>query len=257
MTRRFLFSILLIAVFAGCNDVDLYSGLKERDANEMVAILKSHGIVCTKKQGEEKTWGVTVPSDHFSDAVDLLKNSGYPKDDYVGVGEVFKKSGIVSSPSEERIRFMHALSQDLSETLSRIDGVLEARVHIVLPNNSPLGEQLRPSSAAVFIKYQYGVDWEAQIPEIKNLVVDSIEGLTYDKVTTAVFCARKPISTQTMQRQPAWTEVLSLKLASESVARFWTLITGLLGFAACMSVAAGISLVRPICKRWRSLTKVG
>ena len=46
---------------------------------------------------------------------------------------------------------MHALAQDLSATISRIDGVVVARVHIVLPDNNPFAEKVKPSSAAVFI----------------------------------------------------------------------------------------------------------
>ena len=66
-----------------------------------------------------------------------------------GVGVVFKKTGMVSSPSEERIRFMDAIAQDLSQTISMIDGVVDARVHVVLPENDPFAKNTLPSSAAV------------------------------------------------------------------------------------------------------------
>ena len=62
-----------------------------------------------------------------------MHNNGFPRGQFTTIGEVFKKSGMVSSPTEDRIRFMYALSQSLSETISQIDGVVTARVHIVLP----------------------------------------------------------------------------------------------------------------------------
>ena len=69
-----------------------------------------------------------------SRAVELLKSQGYPRDKFAKIGEVFQKSGLVSSPTEERIRYMYALSQEIAETLTRIDGVMNARVHIVIPD---------------------------------------------------------------------------------------------------------------------------
>ena len=239
---------LFLLALTGCSDVVLYSNLRERDANEMMAILMKKGIACTKTPGEEQTWTLTVPTSSFSQAEEALEQQGYPKDDYVGIGEVFKKSGLVSSPTEERIRFMHALSQELSETVSRIDGVLEARVHIVLPNNSPLDEEAKPSSAAVFIKHRRNADLETSLPEIKNLVVNSIEGLTYDKVTTALFPASERMALSETAEPPAWVEVFSVKLAPESVSRFRLLLGGLAGVTLILLAVAAAVLLRSTWK---------
>src|SRR5262245_28542674 len=135
LMKRFLPLLATALVTAGCSQQQLYSKLPEREANEMMAVLAKRGISCTKSAGEEGTWNLTVPGASFADAVETLASLGYPKDEYADMGKVFQKSGLVSSPSEERIRFIYALSQELSKTLSEIQGVLSARVHIVLPNN--------------------------------------------------------------------------------------------------------------------------
>jgi type III secretion protein J len=179
-----LFALVLVTgLLVGCGKVPLFSDLTENEANEMMAILLQRDIVCTKLAGKDEKWVLTVAQIDFSRAVELLKAQGYPRDKFVKIGEVFQKSGLVSSPTEERIRYMYALSQELAETLMRIDGVMNARVHIVIPDNDPLAAKVTPSSAAVFIRYRQGFDIESLTPQLKNLVMRSIEGLNYDNVS--------------------------------------------------------------------------
>ena len=137
----------------GCDkETRLNSNLEETQANLIVAALLDAGISAHKSPGDEGAWNVMVAESRFAEAANLLEKKGLPRRAYNGVGEVFKKSGMVSSPSEERIRFMDALAQDLARTIAGIDGVLDARVHIVLPENDPFARNALPSSAAVAIR---------------------------------------------------------------------------------------------------------
>jgi len=222
---RLLAVFSLALLFTGCNEVELYSKLDEKEANEMIALMQTKGIRSTKTAGEENTYTISVPASSFSDAVALLKTNGYPRDKFADIGETFKKSGLVSSPTEERIRFMHALSESLAETITHIDGVVTARVHIVLPSNDPLSDNVLPSSAAVFIKYRNGSDVESSIPQIKNLVVNSIEGVSYDKVSVALFPSLE-ITPRQVAMSPV--RVLFVQVSPESVGKFWLLIVLLL-----------------------------
>ncbi len=175
-------------LLTGCSEeTTLHSQLEERQANLVMAALLDAGICCRKKAGEENTWNVTIDSKDFAAAVNLLESRGLPRRQYQGVAEVFKKTGMVSSPSEERIRFMDALAQDLSRTIACIDGVLDARVHVVLPENDPFAKNMLPSSAAVAIRSRWNADVEVLIPQIKSLVRNAIEGLQYEKITVTVF----------------------------------------------------------------------
>ena len=175
-------------LMTGCKEeVALHTQMEERQANLVMATLLDAGIGCRKKEGEENTWSLYIDSRDFAKAVNLLESRGLPQRNYQGISEVFKKSGMVSSPSEERIRFMDALAQDLSRTIAGIDGVIDARVHIVLPENDPFAKNTLPSSAAVAIRSRWNTDIEILIPQIKSLVRNAIEGLQYEKITVTVF----------------------------------------------------------------------
>ena len=181
-------------LLAGCDkEVTLHSQREERQANLVMAALLDGGISCHKTPGDEGTWNVMIPESRFAEAANLLERKGLPRRAYQGVAEVFKKTGMVSSPSEERIRFMDALAQDLSRTISGIDGVVDARVHVVLPENDPFAKNTLPSSAAVAIRSRWNADITDLVPSIKNLVKNSIEGLKYEKIAVTVFKDAPPV----------------------------------------------------------------
>ena len=180
--------LTFILLLCGCDEVVvLFNSLDEQQANPIMAILQENHLSCQKTAGEENTWKLMVKQRDFAKAVEICQQHGLPQQIYHGVGDVFKKTGMVSSPTEERIRFMDALAQDLSRTISEIDGLISARVHIVLPNNDPFAKNALPSSAAVAIRHRSDCDLEDHIPEIKNLVMNAIEGVDYDKITVTLF----------------------------------------------------------------------
>ncbi len=186
--KRLLLALTLAALAAGCDQqTTLFSSLAESQANDAIAALIESGISAAKTPGDEGTWNVTIGEKDFATAVAVCRSRGIPQRTFNGVGAVFKKSGMVSSPSEERIRFMDAIAQDLSHTISMIDGVVDARVHVVLPENDPFAKNALPSSAAVAIRSRWDADLAEAIPQVKSLVKNAIEGLAYEKISVTVF----------------------------------------------------------------------
>jgi len=183
---QFVSLLALSLVLAGCKAA-LYSGLNEQEANEIVAALSAGSIDARKEHVEGADWQVQVDENRVGTALELLKSQGLPHERYASIGDMFQKQGLVSTPAEERMRYIYAVSQELSSTLRQIDGVVSARVHVVIPSNDPLSDKIRPSSAAVFIKHRPDVDLRLLAPAVKDMVAHSIEGLNADQVSLSLF----------------------------------------------------------------------
>ena len=194
---RLVFCVSVAFFLTGCGEITLYSGLKEKDANDMLAILSAHGIDVSKVSGADNTVTLTVQKNDFAEAVDILSRRGLPRETFSSISDLFKQTGMVSSPSEDKMRYIFAMAQSISETLTQIDGVISARVQIVPPDNNPMSDISYPSSASVFIKYNPRTNLDDLRPQVKQLVVNSIQGLTYEKVSLILMPEEdlEPIST--------------------------------------------------------------
>lgn len=235
-------------LLAGCQ-AELYSNLSEIEANQMLAVLMSNGIPAQKVAKGKDGFTVSVDERDMLRSIALLSDRGFPKSTRESIGKVFQKSGIMSSPFEERVRYIYALGEEVAQTLSQVDGVVTARVHIVLPDTPQLGQAVKPSSAAVFIKYQPGVDLDFFVPQIRRLVSSSIEGLDYAAVTV-VLSEAAPTKSAITVPQSATVEVLpGLSVRDTDTARFWQIFYGGLGLIGLLLAGLAAAAVFWLRKR--------
>ncbi|MER8982432.1 type III secretion system inner membrane ring lipoprotein SctJ [Mesorhizobium sp. M0496] len=183
--------ILLMFTMVSCGSkLELYRNLPAHEANEMLALLMDQGIYAEKTTDSGGTASLAVDTKDVPPAMEVLNGAGLPHDVYADMGSLFKKEGMISSPTEERVRYIYGITQELSRTLTSIDGVLNARVHVVLPQemsddrNPPF-----PSSAAVLVRYAPSTTVDQIVPKIKELVANSLEGLSYERVSVILLAA--------------------------------------------------------------------
>ena len=235
-----LIVIALLLQLTACKE-PLFTKLKEEHANEMMSILLRGGVDTDREvDKKDQTHTLLVTKTDMPVALSMLKDHGFPKESYKKIIDVFSKEGLISSPLEERVRYIYALTQEVQETLSQIDGVITARVHIVLPKNDPFGEKVAPSSASIFIKYFSGSNLEDIRSDIKFIVEKSIEGLKYEKISIVMLPAMESLNAK---NKTQWKNVLGIRIPQESVGSL-QLILGVLAFLLFVALLVILFLLK-------------
>jgi type III secretion protein J len=175
----------------GCLSRDLQSGLSEQDAQEIVVILKQNGLdaYLERQKGGDRdsapAWTVKVKggSRNLLVALQVMQDNGLPRQKVKGMEEVFSNKGMIPTAGEEKARMLLGLSGELTRTIKSVAGVLDARVQVVLPENSPLVDksQWSPTTASVLIKHR-GSAPPLTEDEVKSLVARGVEGLQPENV---------------------------------------------------------------------------
>ena len=219
---RGLVAAAALLVLSACGSyVELMATMPESEANEVLAALLDAGIRAEKIPGKEGNVALKVDRGQVARAVETLRSRGLPRERFARMGDVFKKEGLISSPLEERARYLWALSQELASTISQIDGVITARVHIVLPERGTAGDPSIPSSASVFIKHQATSSIEPVLPQVRRLITTAIPGLTGEKVSVVLVPS-------TLVAPPAGAagevvSVLGVRVERSSLGAFWAI----------------------------------
>lgn len=183
---RMLMAFGLAALLTACKS-EIYSSVPERDAAEMTSILNTAGIEASRERLKSGQFSISVPSSQAARATALMAQRGLPRQQFETLGTIFDAKRMVSTPFEERARFMHAINQELANSLTQISGVISARVHVMLPESSPLERERQSPRASVFVYHLPDVPMAPHVPVIKNLVVNAVNGLNYEDVAIALF----------------------------------------------------------------------
>lgn len=214
--------MIIIALFlAGCGQAALFDQISESDANEMLSVLGRSGIAAQKNQRSADGWRVQVAPSDVSLALEMLSSAGLPRERYKSIGELFPKEGLVSTPVEEHMRAIYAISQELSRTISAIDGVITARVHLNVPKQGPVVRNAPPPTASVFVKYRAEVNMQQNVLAIKDIVIGAVKDLDHAAVTVSLF----PWSpNSTIQASTEYTQAMGIAVSPSSYSRLMWLV---------------------------------
>lgn len=237
-----LFFILfsLIFMLSACQK-DLYQDLSEKQINEMLALLLKYNIHVEKSAQGKGKFTLSVDEKQLIQALEILNKNNLPRQNFQNLGEVFKGENIISSNSEENARLAFAISQELSETFSQIDGVLSARVHIVLGSIDQTTETITKPSAAVFLRHTSESPVTNFVAKIKETTAKAVPNLDFDNISIMLVPVREEISVPMQQTKSIYETLTASKLG---------ILTNLL--LLFITVVAGIYIFRIISNHYKT-----
>src|SRR5438874_5754683 len=152
-----LVAIAAIAVFVTTssrpNYVTVFSNLNDQDASAIVAKLKTGKVPYTTAD-RGKT--IKVPREQADDVRLSVASAGLPASGAVGY-EIFDKTNFSTTDFNNRVNLQRALEGEMDRTLSRLDGVQSANVHLVMPEQALFQQQQQPTTASVALQVKPGV----------------------------------------------------------------------------------------------------
>jgi type III secretion protein J len=167
----------------GCS-VPVAVGLDEQDANRVTAALAETGIAADKSPDpdSERKWRIDVLRDDAARAVSVLAEENLPRARAPGLLDTLDSNALVPSRSNEHTKLVAGMSGELERTLSSVNGVLSARVHLAVPAPDRLSDsEPPPPSASVLLRYR-GERSPMPTGDVQRLVAGAVPGLPVDRV---------------------------------------------------------------------------
>lgn len=159
----------------------LYGSMENLDAQAVVATLESRGI---RYRVDANSGALLVDASRLHEARLALAQAGVPSQQAVGLEMLDRDQGIGTSQFIETARYRRGLENELARTISSINSVRGARVHLALPERSAFVRDQRKAAASVLLDVQPGrTVEEGQVRAIGNLVASSVPGLELAAVT--------------------------------------------------------------------------
>ena len=243
MRKKNLVLGVLTICLTGCMSRQIESGLTQQEAQEIAVTLRQNGIdsrIRPEAGKKDNTWEVVGRGwdGRTVEAWKVLRENGLPRERTKGMEEIYSNSGMIPTAAEEKARLLVGLSGELSRTLKSVAGVVDARVHVVLPDNSPLLDksQQTPTTASVLLKYQ-GSQPPLAVEEVKSLVARGIEGLAPDNVSVVM----KRVQPKPAQDSPA---DMALGILQDTSVTFGAIILACIASLGALTLTARNRMAR-------------
>ena len=160
----------------------LLTSLNGMDVNQVMETLATADIPYTV---EPNSGALLVKSQDFGRARLKLASAGLaPRDSNTGFEILDREQGLGTSQFMETARYRRGLEGELARTISSLNNVKGARVHLAIPKSSVFVRDERKPSASVLVELYPGHALEpSQVMAIVNLVATSVPELSKSQVT--------------------------------------------------------------------------
>lgn len=149
----------------------LFANLPDKEGGAVVAQLAQMQVPYKFAEGGT---AILIPAEKVNEVRMKLASAGLPKSSVIGF-ELMDNAKFGQTQTQERVNLQRALEGELTRTISSIDAVESARVHLALPNqNGFFREQQKPSASVVLMLRGGRTLDRSQLAGIVHLVASSV-----------------------------------------------------------------------------------
>lgn len=157
----------------------LYGDLPSTEAGRIVERLRDQKIPYQVTNGGRN---ILIPAENVYEMRLALAGEGLPEGGHLGF-EVFDRSRLGMGRFTQQVFFQRALQGELGRTIGSLEAVKQARIHLVLKDQSVFdNEKSQPSASVVLWLKPGGRMGREQVQAIVHLVAGSVRGLTPERV---------------------------------------------------------------------------
>lgn len=168
-----------LTFFADLTDYDyLYTNVDQSDAGEMIEALKEAGVKYKVENG-----GILVQRGKVHELRMKMAAKGLPKTKGIGY-EIFDDQKLGTSNFVQQLNYNRALQGELSRSISQMEKVELARVHLVTPKKTLFKEDETEPTASIVVKMKTGQKLEQdEVKSIIHLVSSAVMSLNPKNIT--------------------------------------------------------------------------
>ncbi len=159
----------------------LFSGMQPKESSEVVAILQQSNI---DYKLDPTTGALLVPASEVQALRMKLAAEGLPHSSTRGMEMLDGDQGFGTSQFVERARYQRAMEEELSRSISQLNNVESARVHLATPKQSVFVRDRKAPTASVIINLYAGRNIDpGQVTAITHMVASSVPNMSNADVT--------------------------------------------------------------------------
>jgi flagellar M-ring protein FliF len=159
----------------------LFPDMQAKESSEVIAILQQSNI---NYKLDPVSGVLLVPSSEVQGLRMRLAAEGYPRSSGQGMAMLNEEQGFGTSQFIERARYQRALEEELARSISQLQNVRSARVHLATPKQSVFVRDRKPPTASVVVNLYSGRNLQDdQVAAISHMVASSVPNMNSDNVS--------------------------------------------------------------------------
>ncbi len=168
------FIIFFATRFSAAPMALLYGNLSATDSREVIRQLELSGVPF--EMGNNNT-EIRIPTEQVTTTRMHMAELGLPSGASVGY-EIFDNMDALGATNfMQNVNLVRALEGELGRTIKSIEGIQNARVHLVMPTREMFTREMQEPTASVYIKMKSGRLAENQVKAVQHLIASAVPKL--------------------------------------------------------------------------------